>query len=338
MTGNNKHIDSLIAKYLTGEISPTEKRSLREWIDHAPENRKYFEDLEYVHDKATTSYRYVRVNVEKAWEDLSHKMDEITTDKPVTKPISGIVKSTWLRIAASIIILVGLSFLLYTHFLRSPKILQSEIIASNDSIKKVTLTQNTQIVLNKNTRVTYTATKKSRKIKLSGEAFFNVKHSDRSSLVVEAGGTFIRDIGTSFNVKAIPGENTVEVYVESGKVKFYATKKQGISIIAGETGVYRKDTKQFTKKTKPNLNAIAYKTKIFVFRRARLADVVDQLNAVYPQTITLENPALSDCPITVKFENIDLHSAVEIIAETLGLQLAKTPNGFVLNGERCNSQ
>ena len=333
-----KHIDNLIAKYLAGEISPGEEQLLWEWVDNAPGNRKYFEDFQYVHNKSAVAHRYVRVDAEKAWNSLSDKMDKIPAAKPASAHKVRLLENPWLRIAASIVILAGISILLYRYISRPPQILQAETITSTDSIRKVTLAQNTQIVLNRNTQIKYTATKKGRKIKLSGEAFIKVQHSKQSQLVVEAGGTFIEDIGTSFNVKAIPEENTVEVYVDSGKVKFYSAYEQGIIIIAGETGVFNKDTKRFTRKAQPDLNTIAYKTKVFVFRQARLIDVIDHLNAVYTKTVSLENPDLANCPISVIFKDEDLNTIVDIIAETLGLQAMKTPEGFVLKGDRCNSQ
>ena len=329
MTKDRKHIDNLIARYLAGEITPGEELVLWEWIDNAPENKKYFEDFQYVHDKSSVAHRYVRLDVDKAWDVLSGKMDNIQTNKNVAESKTRILSNPWIRIAASVIILLGISLLMYRHFSRSPEILRAETITSNDSIMNVSLSQNTQIVLNKNTQVNYKATRNSRKIKLSGEAFIKVKHSVKSPLIVEAGGTLIEDIGTAFNVK---------VYVDSGAVKFYTQQNQGIIISAGKTGVYRKDTKLFTINTYEDPNTIAYKTKIFVFQKTRLIEAVEQLNAVYSKTIILGNPALADCPITVSFDREELNTIVDIIAETMGLQVVKTPEGFTLNGEQCNSR
>jgi len=61
--------------------------------------------------------------------------------------------------------------------------------------------------------------KKARVVYLKGEAFFDVKNADRIPFIVHTGEVSTRVLGTSFNIKAYPGQSDVIVAVKRGKVQ-----------------------------------------------------------------------------------------------------------------------
>ncbi len=336
MNRNPTHIDNLIAKYLAGEISPEEGAQLKSWLENAPDHEKYFDDIRFVHDKAIASHKYRQVNAEKAWDLLQQKMDEVPvrvfTPDARTRPF----RKSWMAIAASLAAIVAVSVFLLINRSGQHQIVQTASVTSLENIVEQTLDEHIQVVLNRNSRLQYTATRRNRQVQLSGEAYFEVQHSEQSPLLVKAEGTFIEDIGTSFNVKALPGEDFVEVTVDSGAVRFFTPTDKGIELKAGETGRYQISSGAFSLVETPDLNAISYKTKSFVFRNAPLADVIDALSGVYTEQIVLENPQLAACTISVSFQREDIAYIMEIIAETLNLTLEKDGAGFVLKGDHCN--
>ncbi len=338
MNNDNPHIDNLIAKYLAGEITPDEAVELQAWLESDPEHEKYFGDLRFIHDKAVTSHPYQRVDTAKAWDALQLKMDENPEKVLIPEAHGKRVLKMWTGIAASILVLLGLSGLLFNYLTGHREVARTAVVMSHDSIVKQTIDTNLQVALNRNSRVLYTATKRNRQIQLTGEAYFMVEHSAQSPLLVKAEGTLIEDIGTSFNVKALPGENSVEVSIETGEVRFFTQTNTGIHLKAGETGRYLKDSDSFSVLESPDLNSTAYLTRSFVFRKARLEDVVAELSGVYAAQIELGNPMLADCTLTVSFQNEDIGYILDIIAETLDLTLTQTDTGFVLQGAACNSQ
>lgn len=341
MSTEDKHIDSLIAKYLAGEATPEEQQQLQLWMDESEENKKYFGDIRFVHDKAVASRRYVKVDTEKAWSNVKAQMkgrDPQLLVSPQKK--QAIHQTIWFRIAASVVVVLGVAAILLTIYKNQTKNeLLSYAVSSTDSTISKTFNDNTKIVLNRNSKITFhlNKRKKTKELILSGEAFIQVKHSADTPLVVKAEEILIKDIGTSFNVKAYPGTSTIEVYVESGQVVFYTIHEAGITLTAGETGMYDRNTKAFRKSSARNLNTISYASHLFVFNRTRLAEAIDRLNAVYPESIRLENPVLEDCLLTVTFDHETIDNIVDVIAETLGLRVRKTDNGYVLSGERCIS-
>jgi transmembrane sensor len=176
---------------------------------------------------------------------------------------------------------------------------------------------------------------KKRKVKLKGEAFFEIAEKKEAPFILEVAGVIIEDIGTSFNVRAYPGQQLVEVYVETGEVSFYTLDNPGLRIQAGETGVYDKLSKTFSKPNEGDENILAYKTGIFVFRDATLRTVIETLNEAYEVKLKLENPQVENCRITVTFKNESMDVISEVIAETLKLSIEKSENEILLKGNEC---
>jgi ferric-dicitrate binding protein FerR (iron transport regulator) len=334
---DSTHIDNLIARYLAGETSEKEWEELSLWMETSTENKKYFEGIKFVHDKAVASHRIVKVDVNKAWSKLSSQMAtsaQASTPKTITLPV---YKRTWLRVAATFAIFLTISAVLY--FVSLPKGSEHVTLVANDSVKTQTLAGNTEITLNRNSKIIYNAKKsgKQQEIELTGEAFIEVNHGKDTTLIVKAGETMIRDIGTSFNVKAYSVSATIEVLVQSGEVAFYTAQNAGISVKAGESGIYNKQEKKFYKPGAVDINAIAYKSKLFIFREIPLVKAISSLNKVYSQKFELANINLENCTITVTFDNETPAGIADIIAETLGLQLTEAGDRFILSGE-CSRQ
>jgi len=330
----SKHIDHLITRYLSGEASGKERHQLELWLNESEANRKYFDQIKFIYEKAAKTYPELTFDVDKAWGNVKSQMK----CTPIVNINQQKTQRGWLTVAASIITLIGISTIIY--FSTREKVvttINALAIASKYSIVEHKLPDNTQVCLNKQSKVTYNSDygKKNREVTLTGEAYFKATHSDDKPLTVKAEGTLIKDIGTAFNIKAYPDQDIIEVYVESGKVIFYTESDAGVTLVKGDIGVYSKKTNTFNKKQVVEANILSYKTKSFTFINARLSEVIRQLNSVYSTQISLKNSALADCTITVSFENESIETIANIISETLDLQLAKTSDGFVLDGVRC---
>ncbi|MGE0078403.1 MAG: FecR family protein [Bacteroidales bacterium] len=338
MKDENVHIDQLIARFIAGEATEEEISRLNRWLDESEVNRKYFGDIQFISQKAVASNTIVKVDVNKAWSKVHQQMKPKVTIKQQSAKVVRLGIPVWLRVAAAIVLVSGFTFSLY-RFYTSSIIESSQAIAlvSQDSVVNSLLKDSSSVFLNRNSKITYSPRygKKDRKVKLEGEAYFDVKHISEKPFVVEAEGTFIQDIGTSFNIKAFTGDTLVEVYVKSGEVKFFTKGSDGITLVEGETGVYNKNTQQFTKTVTSKMNIVSYANRMFIFQNMRLSEVVQQLSAVYKVNIRINNDNLKDCTITVSFDNEEIDVILNIITETLNLQLTKNSEGYIIDGEGC---
>ncbi|GAA0546426.1 transmembrane sensor [Rhizomicrobium palustre] len=93
------------------------------------------------------------------------------------------------------------------------------IATGKGEIRQVLLADGSVVKLNTNSKVAIEYTPELRKIKLlRGEALFDVAKNKKRPFVVEANGTLVRAVGTSFTVSALP-ERPVRVLVKEGVVE-----------------------------------------------------------------------------------------------------------------------
>ncbi len=329
----NNHIDDLIGKYLAREASGEEVRFVERWIAESEGNKRYFDQIKLVYSKAANVVEWQQFDTDEAWNKVRQKLKQSGKGKVVPFETRHEGIGIYWKIAASIIIILSIGIFSYLSFNKSDKKVL-EVVAEKTT-ETDTLPDGSDVFLNKQTKLVYSFNKKKNThiAKLSGEAYFNINHNDDKRFVVEADGVFIKDIGTSFNVKAYPESNTIEVVVEEGEVMFYTDTDSGVYLRTNGKGIYNKKTKTFTIE-EPEPNVTAYKTKFFIFSDTDLKTVVQTLNSVYDKKISI-NEKLKKCRLTVTFNDENIDEISNVIAETLGVTVKNSGNGIELVGSGC---
>ncbi len=166
---------------------------------------------------------------------------------------------------------------------------------------------------------------------LNGEAFFDVAPDAARPFVIEASGTEIRVVGTSFNVKAY--DEAVRVDVKSGKVEVRKSLKV-MELLPGEGVEVESDTVFRTLSANPNI--AAYGTQIFDFNATPLADVVQSLSQAFHVEVKLASDQLADRRLSARYERESLGATLALIAETMNLRVRKQGDSYLL--ERAESR
>jgi transmembrane sensor len=328
-----EHIDDLIAVYLAGEATPPQIKFVDEWKNRNEANGKYFEHFKLIFEKAAAAPASAQFDTDLAWRKVRAKIPVKRQEKTIRLNNAYGDYKILLRIAAGMIVFFLIGFFTY-QFFRGSSIETLELLADKKT-EADTLPDGSGVFLNRQTKIEYTFDKRVNihTAKLEGEAYFNINHDETKTFIIEAEGTFIKDIGTSFNVKAYPDSTTIEVVVEEGEVMFYAEGNPGIYVKTNGKGIYNKATKTFTV-AEPELNVTAYKTKFFSFANHTLATVVKALNDVYTSKIRIDDN-VKGCRLTVSFNDENIEEIAAIIAETLQLTVTKTGNVIYLKGAGC---
>lgn len=332
MEKNINDIDELIGKYLAGEAGPDESHFIESWVSKKPENKKYFDQVKVIFDRASSITEVQQFDTDAAWNKVKSKITQGQKGKIVELPQERTQFSWYLRIAASIVIAIGIGLFAYRWFNPDKTTMH---VATVHSMQADTLPDGTNVFMNRKTELAYEfdTKKETHVVKLRGEAYFKIQPEGDKKFIVQAEEVFVEDIGTSFNVTAYPEQNTVEVVVDEGEVIFYSEANAGIRVQANGKGVYNKVTRSFTL-TKPEPNATAYKTKFFSFSDNDLQTVVNELNEVYPQKIRISD-SIRNCRLTVTFKNEEPQEIANVIAETLGLTLKVAGHEIMLEGSGC---
>lgn len=321
MNTHGNDIDDLIGKHLAGEASAEENVLVEQWCAQSSQNQQYYQHLRTIFEKAALVQDTTHYDADLAWQKVQaqlHAKKKVWFHQPV------------FRIAASLLLLSVIGFWAY-QFTGTNTL----ALASAESVVTDSLPDGTTVVLNKQSElsVVYSARTKKGRITLTGEASFNINSEASKEFIVEADEVLIRDIGTVFNVMAYPQSNTIEVTVTEGEVQFYTQTSTGVFIKAGGKGVYNKLSKSFSV-LEADTNVLAYQTRQFVFEEEELQRVVDQINAIYDKKLRIDDN-LKPCLVTVNFNNEEIDTIAEILAETLNLKMTISDAEITLEGEGC---
>lgn len=151
----------------------------------------------------------------------------------------------FVRIAASLMMVSLFAWLMYPQQ-QTAELRATVYQTAKAEIKKITLADRTEIWLNGNSQLTVLTgyAGKFRKVKLTGEAYFQVIHNPESPFIIASDGIETQVLGTSFNVSAYPKLKTIEVTVNTGKV---SVSKSGLllgSLTPGQAIRYDKLSQQ----------------------------------------------------------------------------------------------
>lgn len=319
------HIDDdLLVKHLLGEASPEEEQAVIEWMNENATNREYYSQFKKIWDQSKALAAESSIDVSKAWERFQ---DRVAMQK-VSPTILERNRFSWMRIAASVIFVLGLGGI--TYLLVNKPTEPKEIIAqSGQNILVDTLPDGSVITLNKKSTISYPSEFKgnTRSIALKGEAFFDVTPDKKKPFIISVNDVEVKVVGTSFNIKSENG-NT-EVVVESGVVAVTKRSKT-VELNAGEKIIISTNDSNATKEAVSDKLYNYYRTKEFVCDDTPLWKLVQVLNEAYDANIIIGRKELNDKKLTTTFNNESLDQVLEVIQLTFNITVIKKEDGQII--------
>ena len=224
-------------------------------------------------------------------------------------------------IAAVFIISLGIYFLPTVgskQTLNAPGNITTLYISEPGERRDVKLPDGTIVLLNSNSHITIDKDfgQVARKVKLTGEAFFNVTKDESKPFVVESDAFSTTAIGTSFYVHARNSERQYAVDLVEGKVKL-AGYKSVVLLTAGEQGVWDSAITNFSKTSfdRDQLNEWI-KGKI-VFNKTPLNDAILKLEQWFAIKINVKNKRVKNSIVTGTYVNRSLNDILQVICLSL---------------------
>lgn len=323
MSADKEHmIDDLLVKYLLGEADTAESRKAELWINASEANAKYYAGFKLIWQESERIASVSNPDEDGAWLRLQKRIDT-TAGQPVPQ-IKTASKFTWLKIAASLLLLTAIGYYAYNQY-------YSTQIASNNTVAALTqnLSDGSSVTLNNGSKLIYPNhfSGNQRLVQLSGEAFFKITHDKTKPFIIKINTVTVSVVGTSFNVKNIKG-NT-EVIVETGIVKVNANGRQ-VLLHPGQKVVADKQSPDLVvQQTRGSLYNY-YITNALICDQTPLHELVDKLNQVYGSQIIIANIRLNNLPITTTFKGQTLPEVLNIIAETFKIKVENKGNQILL--------
>jgi len=198
--------------------------------------------------------------------------------------------------------------------------------------KYLLLPDSTQVWLNASSTLEYPTTFGSdrREVLLSGEAYFDVKHADKTPFIIHTGKISTTVLGTAFNIKAYPDRKNVIVSVSRGKVR---VSLYDIPVVTLEQGqqvtVNNHDNKVMEKRVAP-AQVAAWQQGNLSYEDEDLEDIVADLERLYNVHIRIDNAAVRSLKVNASFRREGgVEQALEVLCRLTDTEL-KQENGWYI--------
>jgi ferric-dicitrate binding protein FerR (iron transport regulator) len=276
--------------------------------------------------------RNEKVDVDKAWNNVYSRIQEEeirTANYEKTIP----VRSRFLQIAASLILLAGLGAMTY-YFADSGLVTRKITVTASEDQRNISidLPDGSHVFLNRNSRLTYPSgfRKDSRMVKLTGEAYFDIAPDASKPFIIDAGKANVRVVGTSFNVITENTESSVEVYVKTGKV-LLSDKTGEKSLILDPGFVGRLNSESLIKSVNTDPNYLSWNTGRLVYKNQKLEVVFKDLKKVYNMDIVADDPSIPQNPWTSPIDYQPQDRIIQMICLSFNLNYTKDGNVYHLS-------
>ncbi|MFC4872062.1 FecR family protein [Negadavirga shengliensis] len=321
--------DKTLIKYLLNETSKEEDAAVKEWLADNPGNQQKYDHIQWVWETSRRLIPQSNIDENLAWKRFLDRKAQ--KEKAAPTPIIRLASSTWFRTAAVFALMVALGWSLVSTLPHAGKAYFSAVsLESGNTSTQQPLLDGSLVTLNKNTQLTYSQKlfDKQRLVNMSaGEAYFEVQKDQKKPFVVKLQNLTVTVLGTSFNVK-MKGQ-TAEIILDEGVVKVEVGGQQ-VVLDPGEKVTVDLHTGALDKSLQEDQLFRYYVNNRFQAENILLQQVVEALADAYEAEIILGSEDLKSLPITTVLEYGSLDKNLEVIAETLGLQISRDGGRYVL--------
>ncbi|KAA2243360.1 DUF4974 domain-containing protein [Chitinophaga agrisoli] len=324
----NNSVDKILAvRYFGGECTAEETALVEEWLKHEENSRQ------------------MQVWLWEDWQETSGRMPEDMAQRLKTRlgdniqaanPLRLAARRKWfyrVAVAATLAILVACTFFFRVGLFNGAK--GGSALAYQDSISneglrpyKATLPDGSTVWLNSGAHV-YIARdfgKKERRVKLTGEAFFDIKQDNAHPFYTTAGAVTTQVLGTAYNVEAYPGEEEVRVSLLNGKVAIHAADTTCI-LTPGQVALYTHASGSMTVGNFITADPAAWVTGKIVLNKIPLPEALNRLSHLYHVPIHYDYKLIQDKYIAGEFDRDTLPVVLRSVLFVHNLKFSHTKDG-----------
>ena len=309
-------------KQLLGEATPEEQEEVKQWLAADPSNTSYYNQLKQVWDNSLQLAARSTVDTDKAWDKFRNRIHEAETSRRRR------IFAPWMRIAASILLILGLGLVGYQLFSPAQPV-KELVVETKEVVLTDTLPDGSTVTLNKASSLSYPSRfkGKTRPVVLKGEAFFTITPDKKKPFIISINDVKVTVVGTSFNVKS--HEGNTEVVVETGIVK--VTKNNTtIELKANEKIMIPAKDSVVQKEEVSDQLYKYYRTREFVCDDTPLWKLVDVLNEAYNTHVVIGRNELRNLRLNTSFNNESLEQVLDVISLTFNIKITRSGDQIIL--------
>lgn len=326
MEEENKHIDELIANYLTEGLDKNALDELKTWIAASVENQQYFIRQREIWFSAVSREAASVYDKDKAFENFRNRAESQKEIQSTSR--RGFSLSALWRYAAVVAIIIAVGCISYWQGEVNVKDTFADISveAPLGSKTKLYLPDGTLVWLNAGSRMTYSQGfgVDNRKVELEGEGYFEVKRNEKIPFFVKTKDLQLQVLGTKFNFRDYPEDHEVVVSLLEGKVglnNLLREEKEAV-LSPDERAVLNKANGLLTVESVTASNASQWTDGYLFFDEELLPDIAKELERSYNVKIHIANDSLKTFRFYGNFvrREQNIQEVLEALASTEKMQ------------------
>ena len=326
MEEENKHIDELIANYLTEGLDKNALDELKTWIAASAENQQYFIRQREIWFSAVSREAASVYDKDKAFENFRNRVESQKEIQSTSR--RGFSLSALWRYAAVVAIIIAVGCISYWQGEVNVKDTFADISveAPLGSKTKLYLPDGTLVWLNAGSRMTYSQGfgVDNRKVELEGEGYFEVKRNEKIPFFVKTKDLQLQVLGTKFNFRDYPEDHEVVVSLLEGKVGVnHLLREEKEAVLSpDERAVLNKANGLLTVESVTASNASQWTDGYLFFDEELLPDIAKELERSYNVKIHIANDSLKTFRFYGNFvrREQNIQEVLEALASTEKMQ------------------
>jgi transmembrane sensor len=276
--------------------------------------------------------------VQQLWSRLEYNIDAATAVQ------QGLGRRRWMA-AASLTLLITLGGLLFYYSWYKGQVM---VQTSKGERRALLLPDSTQITLNENSTLRYPRYWNSnavRRVQLTGEAFFEVKHLNRDTrhiqnkerFIVNTSDLFIEVLGTRFNVRN--RNNQTRVALVSGRILVGRKLEEGrpLQLQPGEVIQYDPASGSLQKQQTDPALQYAWKDRMITLHNTTVNDIIATTEDIFDCRIILDDPLMGKRKIDGAIPLRSDTNVVFILSNILHANISRDGNAWILKTKQGSS-
>jgi transmembrane sensor len=236
----------------------------------------------------------------------------------------------------------------YNAFMQETKHKSFEYNNNSDGEQHIVLSDGSEVVLEKNSRLTYAANFSSgkREVYLEGNAFFSITRNPERPFIVYTQTIVTKVLGTSFYVKAMSSAETASVVVKTGKVSVFKRENftstdagsatlKGMVVTPNQQVVYDISNEQMNKSLVEKPVIANQTTYSFEFDDTPATEVFNRLQTAYGVPVLIDDEVLKTCTISASLGNEPFYEKLRIICKIINATYEVIDGTVVINTKGC---
>jgi ferric-dicitrate binding protein FerR (iron transport regulator) len=231
----------------------------------------------------------------------------------------------------------GLNYQSHSKVNKPIRVAENVMVTPRGGEYNLVLSDGTKVWMNAESEIRYPVqfVGKTRRVKVSGEVYFEVAKDLKKPFIVDVNDVAIKVLGTQFNVCAYPDERNIATTLVEGAVRLSAKELSGntttVDLIPGLQADYDRFSKRVETREVDVESYVAWKNGKFVFEKESLNNIMNRLERWYDLTVFFQNETVKNKRFSLRIDRYgNISDILEKLEQTTDIQFVVKNNKTVL--------